>query len=94
MLAEMFKREPIFRGDSEVDVMTSIFKVLGTPNETNMPGIQELLFDNTLPEYEGEDLDILLNCKDELFIDLLKGLLKYDFNTRMTANDALRHVSR
>jgi cyclin-dependent kinase len=36
----------MFPGDSEIDQMFKIFKILGTPTEENWPGV------TTLPQYE------------------------------------------
>ncbi|POW07281.1 hypothetical protein PSTT_08395, partial [Puccinia striiformis] len=45
-LAEMISRQPLFPGDSEIDEIFRIFRLLGTPNETIWPGVQ------TLPDYK------------------------------------------
>ena len=37
IFAEMAQRRPLFMGDSEIDQIFKIFKVLGTPNESNWP---------------------------------------------------------
>jgi cyclin-dependent kinase len=36
-MAEMAQRKPIFTGDSEIDQIFKVFKVLGTPNENHWP---------------------------------------------------------
>jgi serine/threonine protein kinase len=35
-------KKPLFPGDSEIDQLYKIFKVLGTPNERMWPGVTEL----------------------------------------------------
>lgn len=41
-MAEMFQRDPLFMGDSEIDQIHKIFHTLGTPNESIWPGISKL----------------------------------------------------
>ena len=42
MFAEMCTKRPLFPGDSEVDELFRMFRVLGTPNETSWPGVSRL----------------------------------------------------
>ena len=42
ILAEMSAGGPLFVVDSEIDLLFSIFRMLGTPNETNWPGVGQL----------------------------------------------------
>jgi len=46
IFAEMSNRTPIFPGDSEIDEIFRIFRILGTPNETHWPGV------TSLPDYK------------------------------------------
>lgn len=39
IFAEMVTKRPLFTGDSEVDQLYRIFRVLGTPNEEIWPGV-------------------------------------------------------
>jgi serine/threonine protein kinase len=38
IFAEMVNRHPLFPGDSEIDEIFRIFRILGTPNEEIWPG--------------------------------------------------------
>eukprot|EP01034_Spumella_vulgaris_P029343 gene29343-36378_t len=42
ILAEMVTKRPLFPGDSEVDELFKIFRILGTPNEDVWPGVTSL----------------------------------------------------
>lgn len=42
ILAEMVSRQPLFKGNSEIDQMRLISKICGSPNETNYPGWKDL----------------------------------------------------
>jgi cyclin-dependent kinase len=50
----MVQRKPLFMGDSEIDQIFKIFKVLGTPNENNWPDALKLKdFKPTFPKFRG-----------------------------------------
>lgn len=42
ILAELYKREPLFPGESDLDTLDKIINVFGTPNEKNWPGVTKL----------------------------------------------------
>jgi cyclin-dependent kinase 1 len=42
ILSELTTRKPLFLGDSEIDQLFRIFKVLSTPNEDTWPGVSTL----------------------------------------------------
>jgi serine/threonine protein kinase len=51
IITEMMMRKPMFPGDSEIDELFSIFRVLGTPNEESFPGVTQLPeFSDTFPK--------------------------------------------
>ncbi|KAJ5122758.1 hypothetical protein N7526_009695 [Penicillium atrosanguineum] len=47
IFAEMCTRKPLFPGDSEIDEIFKIFRLLGTPDEESWPGV------TTLPDYKS-----------------------------------------
>lgn len=42
IMAEILSREPLFRGNSELDQLDKIFNVLGSPTQENWPGHEQL----------------------------------------------------
>ena len=42
IIAEMATKKPLFPGDSEIDEVFKIFRILGTPNEEVWPGVTTL----------------------------------------------------
>lgn len=42
IFAEMITGRPLFPGDSEIDELFRIFRVLGTPTEASWPGVSQL----------------------------------------------------
>lgn len=54
IFAEMAQKRPLFMGDSEIDQIFKIFKILGTPNENNWPDALKLNdFKSTFPKFRG-----------------------------------------
>jgi serine/threonine protein kinase len=92
IVAEMMLRKPLFPGDSEIDELFAIFKVLGTPTETTFPGVSQMpAFSPTFPKWQGKSLgDVLVGVEPE-GIDLVRRMLSYDPAKRISAKAALDH---
>jgi len=57
IFAEMARKRPLFIGDSEIDQIFKIFKILGTPDEDIWPGINELPdYKPTFPKWKQNKL--------------------------------------
>jgi serine/threonine protein kinase len=92
IIAEMMMRKPLFPGDSEIDELFSIFRVLGTPNEESFPGVTQLpAFSDTFPKWEPKNLAHVIKAADPVAIDLLSQMLCYDPARRISAKAALDH---
>jgi len=79
-------------GDSEIDQIFKIFKVLGTPNEHNWPDALKLNdFKATFPKFRGMQMSEYTPTLTELEVDLLSGLVALDPNKRISALQALHH---
>lgn len=92
IFAEMANRKPLFAGDSEIDQIFKIFKVLGTPTEEVWPEVTYLAdFKPTFPKWRKQDLAKLVPTLDKNGIDLLEQLLTYDPANRISAKRALLH---
>lgn len=90
--AEMATRKPLFPGDSEIDEIFKIFRVLGTPNETIWPGVTTLPdFKTSFPKWSRKPLASLVPTLDEQGLDLLESLLAYDPAMRISAKRAICH---
>ncbi|MCJ1275659.1 serine/threonine protein kinase, CMGC, CDC2/CDK sub [Puttea exsequens] len=93
VFGEMFKGRPILPGNSDVNQLQSIFDLVGSPTEENMPGW------SSLPGCEGVQsfhhrygtLHQTFREQGSLFISLLAELLKLDWRKRINAIDALEH---
>ncbi|SCV03322.1 LAMI_0H07228g1_1 [Lachancea mirantina] len=93
IFAEMCNRRPIFSGDSEIDQIFKIFRVLGTPNETVWPDIVYLPdFKPKFPKWHPKELQQVVPSLDAVGIDLLQKLLTYDPINRISAKRAVDHA--
>lgn len=92
ILAEMYTLEPLFGGDSELDQLFTIFKILGTPTDETFPGFTQMPgYSETLPQHTAKLLEEVLPGADPLLIDLISKMLVYDPVRRVTAAQALNH---
>lgn len=94
VIVEMVIGEPIFQGNSSVDQLVEIIKILGTPskeeikemnieyNQFKFPLIKCFTWKNVLSEYK---------LVDDKFIDLISNIFVYDPNKRFTAFQCLSH---
>ncbi|MBS1890127.1 MAG: hypothetical protein JST59_02455 [Actinobacteria bacterium] len=95
IFVEIVTKKALFEGDSEIDQLYRIFRILGTPNEENWPGVSSLRdYKSTFPNWQANPIqNVVANLNlDPLGIDLLNRMLKYDPNHRITAKAALMHV--
>lgn len=103
IFAEMACKIPLFPGDSEIDELYKIFRVLGTPNEFSWPGISDLPnYKADFPCWPEVDLECVINSRDPKSekvsmnldadgIDLLQKMLIYEPGKRISAKQALLH---
>ena len=91
ILAEMLLCDVLFRGDDDIQILSKIFTLLGTPNENNWPDVKQLkdyaVFKGG-PPYTIQKK--FANFSEESR-DLLEKMLVLDPNKRITANEALKH---
>ncbi|KAL6945094.1 Cyclin-dependent kinase catalytic subunit [Hanseniaspora vineae] len=92
IFAEMCNRKPIFSGDSEIDQIFKIFRILGTPNDSVWPDVVYLPdFKPTFPKWRKQDLINVVKYLDNNGLDLLQQMLIYDPINRISAKRALQH---
>ncbi|KAG0696327.1 kinase-like domain-containing protein [Suillus ampliporus] len=93
IFAEMVMRgSPLFPGDSEIDQIFKIFRILGTPNEETWPGVTQLPdYKDTFPRWSKQELKSVVPNLDEQGLDLLAHTLTYDTAKRISAKRALNH---
>lgn len=73
IFAELANRTPLFPGDSEIDEIFRIFRLLGTPNEDIWPGVSSLPdYKENFPIWSSGDLRKTCPTLDENGLDLLR----------------------
>ncbi|TGZ63353.1 hypothetical protein CRM22_006966 [Opisthorchis felineus] len=96
IFSEVATKEALFRGDSEIDQLFRIFRLLGTPSEDVWPGV------TNLPDYKKKGFPLWRESKlttnenitkafNDLGLSLLQAMLIYEPSRRITARDALLH---
>jgi cyclin-dependent kinase len=93
IFAEMVRGSILFQGYSEKEQLIKIFQVLGTPDIKQLPMYEKY------PGWKEEKWEIYkpMNLKeflpnlDDNGMDLLKKLLEYDPDKRISAADAVEH---
>ncbi|KAK8789198.1 hypothetical protein V5799_021027 [Amblyomma americanum] len=89
---EMATRKVLFPGDSEIDQLFRIFRVLGTPTSETWPDVVKLpVYKMTFPMWRGSGLADLLPELESSGVDLLTRMLTYDPNERISAREAIQH---
>lgn len=92
IFAELASKRPIFPGDSEIDQLFRIFRVLGTPDSETWPGVDKLPdFKATFPTWKSQPLAKFVPQLDPLGVDLLSRMLVYEPQKRISAKAALDH---
>lgn len=94
VMFEITSLYPLFPGSNEVDQISRIHKVLGTPppevlNKLKGKGASHINFD--FPTQKGIGIPQLVPHASPEAIDLMVKLLKYDAAERITAREAMRH---
>jgi len=93
IFAEMANKRPLFQGDSEIDQLFRIFRVLKTPTEAMWPGVSQMPdFKVHFPAWSTYSLvEQMDGHLDQNGIDLLDKMLVYDPSKRISAKQALQH---
>lgn len=92
IFAEMINNTPIFQGDSEIDQLFRIFRILRTPTEELWPGVTQFnAFQTIFPKWTSMNLRSSLKEIEPAGADLLEQLFIYNPCQRITARQALLH---
>jgi len=92
IMAELVGRRVMFQGKSPIEQMKIIVDKLGTPQAENIKGCaQGIDFVSKLPFSSGRKFKDMFPQANPLALDLLKQLLQFNHEKRMSAFDALHH---
>lgn len=92
IIAEMITKTPLFPGDSEIDQIYRIFKILGTPTAAEWPDYPKLPAPvSCYPDYKRRNLAEVIPGAEPLALDLISRMLTYDPSKRISAKAAINH---
>ncbi|KAF9686564.1 hypothetical protein SADUNF_Sadunf02G0002300 [Salix dunnii] len=91
IFAELATKQPLFPGDSELQQLLHIFRLLGTPNEEMWPGVSNLMNWHEYPQWKPQSLSSAVTNLDKDGLDLLVQMLQYDPSKRISAKKAMEH---
>lgn len=92
VLAEMMLGNPLFPGESGVDQLIEVIKVLGTPTPAQMTNMNPDHSPFSFPQVDAYAWEqVFSNRAPKLAIDLIKRLMIYEPNQRIDALEAMAH---
>jgi len=91
ILAEMITGRPLFCGESEIEQLLAIFRIMGTPSNETWPQVENLRDWHDFPQWKPTDLYKIIPQLGKDGCDLLTAMLQLDPAKRITASDALQH---
>mmetsp|Transcript_10166 Transcript_10166/g.15892 ORF Transcript_10166/g.15892 Transcript_10166/m.15892 type:complete len:313 (-) Transcript_10166:2557-3495(-) len=89
IFAEMITGKPLFCGESELEQLLGIFKILGTPTYKIWPGLGEFRDWHDFPNWSPQNLDNVFPNFDKQGKNLIQGMLRLDPNERVTVKTAI-----
>jgi len=91
VLAELLLGQPLFPGESGVDQLVEIIKVLGTPTREEIQSMNPTYTDYKFPQIKGSPWAKVFKNRPADAIDLVAKLLLYTPTTRLKPFEALTH---
>ncbi|KAI3388396.1 hypothetical protein SNEBB_003756 [Seison nebaliae] len=94
ILGEMFTRRPLLPGDHYLDQITLIFQHFGSPSEEDIIAIQNPQardYIRSLPHTRPTSWSVKFNNAEDDAIDIMKKMLVFNPQKRITVEEALRH---
>jgi serine/threonine protein kinase len=90
-MAELLLGQPLFPGDSGVDQLVEIIKVLGTPTKEQIQAMNQNYTDFRFPQIKGHSWTKVFRNRPPEAIDLISKLLQYTPYLRSKPMDACAH---
>ena len=93
IMAELFLMGPLFSGTSEIDQLTKICSLLGTPSHKDWPEFFTLAqkLKIQLPECQQKSFYVFFNNASNEAIDLLQKMLVFNPQKRWNCGELLNH---
>lgn len=92
VLAELLLGQPLFPGESGVDQLVEIVKILGTPTREEIKAMNQTYTDYKFPQIKGHPWPKVFKSRTPPdAIDLVSKLLRYTPTTRLTPLEGCTH---
>ncbi|KAI7880780.1 Pkinase-domain-containing protein [Lichtheimia hyalospora FSU 10163] len=91
VMAEMLLGQPFFPGDSGIDQLVEIIKILGTPTKDEIAAMNASYVEHRFPQIKPHPLHKIFVGAPESAIDLMSKMLQYHPQHRISAIEALCH---
>ena len=90
-MAELMLGQPLFPGESGIDQLVEIIKVLGTPTRDQIRTMNPNYMEHKFPQIKPHPFNKVFRKADANAIDLISDLLEYTPTQRLSAIDAMVH---
>lgn len=92
VLAEVILGKPIFQGDSTVDQLLQIFRILGTPDSEQLNFLNKNnILHYQFPPVKPYTINKVFNTKPKELVNLLSKIFNYEPHKRLTALEIMSH---
>lgn len=93
IFSEIASTKPLFPGECEISQLFKIFEIVGTPNQRSWPGVVEFPhFKSVFPQWPFNLRKLEeTSCLTGHGLDILRDILRYPPEHRLTAKQALCH---
>lgn len=89
VIAELILGQPLFPGESGIDQLVEIIKILGTPSKEEIQSMNPNYMDHKFPTIKPIPLHKIFKGIDTEVVDLLAAVLEYSPVRRLTAAEAM-----
>ena len=91
-MAELMQGQPLFSGESGIDQLVEIIKVLGTPSREQIKTMNPNYMEHKFPQIRPHPFSKVFRPRTPPdAIDLISHLLEYTPSARLTAIEAMTH---
>ena len=92
VIAEMILGEPLFLGESALDQLVEIIKIMGTPTQSQILQMNPNSEEFRLPQIKAQTwAKVLKNASDPGLLDLISKVLVYNPKERLKPMEAVAH---